>query len=490
MARHWTFGQKIAAGYAVTIALTVAIGVVSISALRTVVASKDSLITVNARMLVEAEHLSALTALRMQAALDFALTKEEQHAEDMRAMRSAMVASIQKLKAGGALAGDSRLVDEIQRFELDVDAAMLRFVELGRSAAPGEAFSRALAEDVEPKRRALREAINAFVDAEQRLMDEAVLVSTRAASATEVLVTVIGIVAILFAAVTAWMLTGSLAKQIGTAVGNVESSSSELQAAANQQATGAKQQATAMTEITTTISELVGASRQIALSAQHVAQIAEETAGSARVGRGTIEKAQDSMGAIRRQVDVVVEHMLDLAKKSQEIGLVLEMVTELAEQTNILAINATIEAAGAGDAGKRFAVVADEIRKLADRVAGSTKEIRVLIDDVRGAVNKTIMATETGSKAADAGSKQVEAVANSFIEIASRVTTTTDAAQEIELSTKQQTTAVEQVNVAVANVAQTTRETEASAGQTLQTASQLAALSKELRRLVQPQSAA
>ena len=90
--------------------------------------------------------------------------------------------------------------------------------------------------------------------------------------------------------------------------------------------------------------------------------------------------------------------MLELGKKSQQIGSILEIIDELAEQTNILAINATIEAAGAGDSGRRFSVVADEIRKLADRVASSTKEIRTLIDEIRSAVNTTVMATESGSK--------------------------------------------------------------------------------------------
>src|SRR6185312_9715141 len=104
--------------------------------------------------------------------------------------------------------------------------------------------------------------------------------------------------------------------------------------------------------------------------------------------------------------------MLDLGKKSQQIGAVLDIVAELAEQTNILAINATIEAAGAGDSGKRFAIVADEIRKLADRVGGSTKEVRGLIDDVRSAVNTTVMTTETGSKAVDATGKQFGDVAS------------------------------------------------------------------------------
>jgi CHASE3 domain sensor protein len=278
----------------------------------------------------------------------------------------------------------------------------------------------------------------------------------------------------------------SLSRQVAQAVQHIQSSSAELQSAAGQQATGAKEQATAMSEITTTISELLATSRQIAESAQRVAQISERTARAARSGDNTVEKGNESVSTMRHHVGLIVGHMVELGKKSQEIGVVLDIVSELAEQTNILAINATIEAVGAGDAGRRFSVVADEIRKLSDRVAGSTKEIRGLIDEVRSAVNTTIMTTETGSKAIEAGSKQFAEVASAFNQISIEVTTTTEAAKEIELSTKQQATAVEQVNVAMSNVAQVTKETEVSTMQTQRTASELAGLSRELLRIVQP----
>jgi methyl-accepting chemotaxis protein len=281
------------------------------------------------------------------------------------------------------------------------------------------------------------------------------------------------------------LITRSLTQQIGAAVRHVQTSSTELHAAASQQAAGSKEQATAMSEITTTISELLATSRQIAESAQRVAQIAAETATAARSGTGTVDRTQEAVGTIRRQVDQIVGHMLDLGRSSQQIGVVVDIVAELAEQTNILAINATIEAAGAGESGKRFAVVADEIRKLADRVGTSAKEIRGLVDSVRSAVNTTVMTTETGSKAVEAGGKQYDEVASAFRQIATLVGTTTEAAREIELSTKQQATAVEQVNVAITTVASATRESEASASQTLQTASQLTELSTRLLRIVQ-----
>lgn len=103
-------------------------------------------------------------------------------------------------------------------------------------------------------------------------------------------------------------------------------------------------------------------------------------------------------------------------------------------------------------------------------------------------VNTTVMTTESGSKAVDAGARQLADVATAFKQIAGLVGTTTDAAREIELSTKQQSTAVEQVNIATANVAQATRENEASSAQTLQTAAELAKLSSELLRIVQSQT--
>ncbi len=291
-----------------------------------------------------------------------------------------------------------------------------------------------------------------------------------------------------FIALVGYWISSSLRVQIGSAVRHIQTSSSELQAAANQQVTGAKEQATAMAEITTTISELLTTAKQIAESARRVSTIAEDAAKTAGGGTQLVGRTTESIQSIQRQVDLIVSHMLELGRKSQQIGGILELINELAEQTNILAINATIEAAGAGESGKRFSVVAEEIRRLADRVGASTKEIRQLVDDIRAAVNKTVMTTEGGNKAVEAGARQFADVAASFAQIVSMVSTTTEAAREIELSTKQQSTAVEQVNVAIANVAQASRESEASSAQTLQTASELASLSRELLKVVQSEA--
>lgn len=292
------------------------------------------------------------------------------------------------------------------------------------------------------------------------------------------------LLALLLVAIAGTGIARQLGNQLGAFVSRIRSSSSELQAAATQQASGSREQLSATTQVAATIRELLATSRQITDSSQRVARIAEETASGARTGLDTVGNAREAIDAIHRQMDVVVGHMLSLGKKSQEAGGILDLVNELAEQTHILAINATIEAAGAGESGRRFAVVADEIRKLADRVGGSTKEIRGIVEDMRAAVNTTVMATESSVKAVDAGTARFADVSTSFQRIAGLVGTTTEAAREIELSTKQQATAVEQVSSAIGNVAQATRESDASAKQTLQAASELTELSRGLLRLV------
>lgn len=484
MTRHRTFTQKLGAGFAVVVVLTAVIGAIGVYALRDTVSTKDAVIGADVPRLTNALELRVAAEQKVTAARAYLLTADSRYLDQMRQARADFTAVADRLGLDVA-GGDERvLLDAVVQAEIAHQDALDTVIAQRQAGQSSDVVARAWDERVAPRRDALDQAVLALSGFEGRRLESARMASSSAASRTVTLLVGLSLLVVLLAAAIGTALTRALSRQIGTAVGQVQTSSTELEAAATQQAVGAREEATAMGEITTTITELLATSRQIAESAQRVAQIAEETAGAARSGDDTITEAQASIIAIRQQVDLVVDHMLELGRKSQQIGAVLDIVSEHAEQTNILAINATIEATGAGEQGRRFAVVADEIRKLADRVAGSAKEIRGLIDDVRGAVNTTVMATETGSKAVDAGSRQFGDVAAAFQHIAGMVSTTTEAAREIELSTKQQSTAVEQVNVAVADVAQATRATEASSVQTRQTAGQLATLSTDLLRLV------
>lgn len=485
MRRDWTFGQKLIAGYAVMLLFVLLTSAVAIHALRGVVASKDRVITVNAQTLLDAERLHTRMEEMVAHVRGYIISPEERFTTNLRKTREEFNTTTARLRGKLVTEEERRLLSSIELKAAQYRQAGEDVMALKRDQAQASAIVRAFDDRLLPVRDQFNDSVEAFNLFQEQRLNEAKQAASEAASEAVTTVLVIASVTAFFAIAVAVLLTRTLSRQIGSAVGHVQSSSAELQAAASQQASGAKEQASAMTEISTTISELVATSRQIAESAQRVAHIAEQTASAARNGEGTVDRGQESIAGIRRQMDLVVSHMLDLGRKSQEIGAVLDVVSELAEQTNILAINATIEASGAGESGKRFTVVAEEIRKLADRVSNSTKGIRSQIDDVRGAVNTTVMATESGAKAVDAGARQFTDIAAAFKQISGLVGTTTDAAREIELSTKQQATAAEQVRLAVTDVAQATQESETSSTQTLQTASQLAGLSMDLRRLIQ-----
>jgi methyl-accepting chemotaxis protein len=485
MLRNWTFGRKVGAGFAVT---TIALVVIAVTGYR----SATSLIANDERVAHTHQVRRQLAELLVQllnaetGQRGFVITAKEAFLGPY----TGALTAIEKIYAEVRQATSdnphqTRRLDELRPL---IDAKLGELKQRIEERRTGS-FDAAAAQIASGEGKQLMDRMRIIVAAMDEEESNLLEVRQRGAeSATETAKVILvwgSVAAIALTIIVGWMITISLSAQVGSAARHIQTSSTELQAAANQQATGSREQSTAMAEIATTINELLSTSRQIADSARRVSQIAGQTATASRTGENTVQKGHEASATVRRQVDLIVTHMLELGKKSQSVGTVLDIVTELAEQTNILAINATIEAAGAGDAGRRFGVVAEEIRKLADRVAASTKEIRGMVEDVRSAVNTTVMATEAGSKAVDAGTAQVADMATAFQQISSLVGTTTDAAREIELSTKQQATAVEQVNVAITGAAGATRETEASATQTLQTAQQLTSLSTSLLSIIQ-----
>jgi methyl-accepting chemotaxis protein len=489
MESRFTFSQKLAGGLAAVTLVALSVAAVAVIALREVVRSKDRVIDFAAHRMVLSERLNTISFQKANDARAFLMTRDPRYLEGLRTTRGRFRAVLDELKGAVEAPEAKRRLDVVGEAEDAHNRALEAVIAKSANDRTMQASGAAVEREVRPLRDELNKTIDGFLEFEERrLVDERDAATGDADRAIRLVLALAALSAVVAAAF-GFLLARVLGRQISTAVRHVQSSSSELQAAAGQQATGAREQATAMTEINTTITELLATSRQISESARRVAAVAAETADAARGGDATVQRGQETFGSIRRQTDLVVSHMLELGRKSQQIGGVVDVVNELAEQTNILAINATIEAAGASDGGRRFAAVADEIRKLADRVGSSTKDIRVLVDEVRSAVNATVMATESGAKAVDGGARQFAEVAASFSHIAGLVGTTTEVAREIELSTKQQATAVEQVNLAIANVAQATRESEASSGETLQTASQLAEMSRGLARLVQRNAA-
>lgn len=485
MKRSWTIGQQLILGFAIPLLV---LGVLGLSSYRL----NQQMRQASALATHVRQEIDALTALLVDmqdiegGQRGFLLTGSDEFKENYGDGRGRYAQNLARVRGlvGTSNPEQARRLDELER----AFRARVAFADENIRIRKDEGLAPAIAFIGTGKGKRLTDDVRGLIvkirDAETAALDARTDEVNRASTLLDRMLGGGTLFAILVVTFTALFIIRRLDRQVGESVQRMQGAAAELEAAATQQVRGAKEQASSASEVSTTVRELAVTARQVSESAQRVTRMATDTAQSARGGDRVIATAQESMGAVHRQVQEIVGRMLDLGRKSQEIGSILDIINELSEQTNILAINATIEAVGAGESGRRFGVVASEIRKLADRVGASTKDIRRLIDDIRASANTTVMATEDGAKAVEASTRRFGEVAESFRRIIDYVGSTAEAAREIEISTKQQMTAMEQVSAAVTEVAQTARETEVSSAETQQTASEVVTIAEGLRQLV------
>lgn len=166
---------------------------------------------------------------------------------------------------------------------------------------------------------------------------------------------------------------------------------------------GTQEQAHAVERAAEITAQITSAIRQVASNAQTSAQGASQAAQTARQGTQTVAETIQSMRSIKAKVGQSAEKVQEMGQRSDQIGEIVETIDEIASQTNLLALNAAIEAARAGEQGKGFAVVADEVRKLADRSSQATKEIGTLIQGIQTTVREAVSAMEAGAKEVESG---------------------------------------------------------------------------------------
>ena len=282
--------------------------------------------------------------------------------------------------------------------------------------------------------------------------------------------------------------SGRLMDSVKAAVVRLSSAANEMMAISAQQASGATQQASAVQEVTTTSEEIAITAKMITANARSVEGVAEDTTSHCRGGAGDVANAIAGMGLVRSQVQSIAKGMLQLGDNSQKIGGIIEIIDEISDQTNLLALNAAIEAAGAGEAGKRFAIVAQEVKRLADRTVGATRQIKGLIGEIQRSTNNTIMVTEEGTKAVDSASGLVDKVQFSFSSIMGSVQETSRTAKEIALSTQQQTSACEQMAETMSEVRDVAQQVALSANETERAIAEILELAESLRDITEQEA--
>ena len=280
-----------------------------------------------------------------------------------------------------------------------------------------------------------------------------------------------------------YLRTQTLAIQEGVNV--LASSSAEILASTTMVASGATETASAVSETTATVEEVKQTSQLASQKVRQVADGAQQSLQVSQQGRKSVDAAVLGMNRIREQMETIAESIVTLSEQGQAIGDIIATVNDLAEQSNLLAVNAAIEAAKAGEHGKGFAVVAHEVRSLAVQSKDATAQVRTILNDIQKATHAAVMATEQGSKAVEAGERQSVEAGEAIRTLADSIAESANASTQIAASSHQQMVGMEQVAQAMENIKVASTLSVTSTRQAEQSAQNLHELGQKLKGLLE-----
>ncbi len=276
-----------------------------------------------------------------------------------------------------------------------------------------------------------------------------------------------------------------LNRDIREGVNVLASSASEILATTTQITAGASETATAISQTTSTVEEVKQTTQMASEKARFVSESAHKSVQTSHGGRKSVEETVAAINRIREQMDSIAEGIVRISEQGQAIGEIMATVNDLAEQSNLLAVNASIEAAKAGEHGKGFAVVAQEVRSLAQQSKQATAQVRTILTDFQKATNSAVMATEQGSKAVDVGVKLSSEAGEAIRLLAENIAEAARAATQIAASSQQQRVGMDQVAMAMENIKQASVQNASSTKQGEAAAQNLHGLGQRMKLLVE-----
>ena len=276
-----------------------------------------------------------------------------------------------------------------------------------------------------------------------------------------------------------------LAQQIQGSSIEVASAANSVNEIASELASGSSEQAASVVEITAAMEELARTASQIADNAAAQADLAQAAEESGNTGQAAVEEAVDGIEEVKKRISGIANRAEHLGTRSKEIYRVLDLITDIAQETHILSLNAAIEAAAAGGHGRRFSVVAEEVRRLAQRSQESVDSVRNLLDEFAGSIRTTVVATEEGSKEAGRVLERARAAASSIEDLRGASSDTARVAREISLATQQQNAASDEVVLTLKEVSQVVQRMADGLKQFTETADRLNRLGLVIQMLAQ-----
>jgi methyl-accepting chemotaxis protein len=272
----------------------------------------------------------------------------------------------------------------------------------------------------------------------------------------------------------------SVLRRVRDAANDVSVSANQILNASERMATGATQQDHEITNTSSAVEELTVSMKQVSNNAEASAEAARRALDAAEQGNRSVRDTLEGMQRIRSSVQATAKKIKSLGDRSLEISEIINVINDITEQTNLLALNAAIEAARAGEAGRGFAVVADEVRKLAEHSRTATKDIAALIKAIQAETNEAVVVMEEGTREVEVGARLADQAGKALEAISAVVRQSAELVQEISLASKQQVRGTEGVANAMQIISNITRQTSQGARQTARSTEQMVKMSEQL----------
>ncbi len=269
-------------------------------------------------------------------------------------------------------------------------------------------------------------------------------------------------------------------ERVRKAAVNVSSSATQILVSSEAMTKGATQQDQEITNTSSAVEQLTVSMKQVSNNAEASAEAARRALDAAEQGNRAVRDTLDGMQRIRASVQATAKKIKSLGDRSLEISEIINVINDITEQTNLLALNAAIEAARAGEAGRGFAVVADEVRKLAEHSRTATKDIAALIKAIQAETNEAVVVMEEGTREVEVGARLADQAGKALEAISTVVRQSAELVQEISLASKQQVRGTEGVANAMQIISNITRQTSHGAQQTTRTVEEMVKLSEQL----------
>ncbi|WP_115709392.1 methyl-accepting chemotaxis protein [Legionella sainthelensi] len=248
----------------------------------------------------------------------------------------------------------------------------------------------------------------------------------------------------------------SITKKITTAGNEIVIMVETILTSANEQAESITSQATAINEISASLEEIDKSSKQTMAKAQTLREVAKNTYEQGKLGTESVAQSIEGINALEEKMKLIAQTILDLSTHTQQIGDITSVVNTLAQQSKMLALNASIEASKAGEAGKGFAAVATEVRNLAEQSEQSTVQVQKILEDIRRTTEKAVTVTEEGAKALESGTKLIDKAGQVIQTLSKMINEASISSQHIEVAIRQETVGIEQIVESMNEINRTT----------------------------------